>query len=309
MFRGKKLNTRGKTALLFLVAIIVILIPGIVVNDGQKAAKVNESTIDPSLELVSFPSEPVTAFADSPLSQSIMEKDREHREAARIEAVDKQNQLDLQENTIYLTFDDGPSKLSNQLLDILDAYGMKATFFMLGPNIKEYPEVVKRKQKEGHGLALHSMTHDVGKLYSSQTAPSEEMKQNQEILKSVTGITSNIVRLPYGSIPYLTEGMRYELDQNGFIVWDWNVDSRDWEFNNHRYVNHTIWAIQKMKQKGETPVVLLHDKPETVKFLPKLLSYLQKQGYQTKVLTSDMPPLTFQCNGRCLPISGLTVGG
>ena len=54
------------------------------------------------------------------------------------------------------------------------------------------------------------------------------MLENQEIMKSITGISTDISRVPYGSIPYLTEEMRYLLDQNDFQVWDWNVDSRDW---------------------------------------------------------------------------------
>ena len=103
--------------------------------------------------------------------------------------------------------------------------------------------------------------------------------------------------------------MRYVLDQNAFKVWDWNVDSRDWKLKDERYVQHTIQEIQKKKQEGETPIILLHDKQETMKYLPELLSYIKRQGYKTKVLTSDMPPLTFPCEGRCRPISGLAMGG
>ena len=67
--------------------------------------------------------------------------------------------------------------------------------------------------------------------------------------------------------------------------------------------NILIREIQKMEQKGVTPVVLLHDTQETIKHLPKLLSYIKEQGYQTKILTNDMPPLTFSCEGRCRPVN------
>ena len=73
-----------------------------------------------SLEMLTFSSEPVVAFADSTLSQSIIEKESEEKEAARKKEVAKQNQIDQQENAIYLTFDDGPSNFSDQLLDILN---------------------------------------------------------------------------------------------------------------------------------------------------------------------------------------------
>ena len=305
----RRLNTKGKIALSILLPIMIVLLSGLVGSDEKKAVKENDSNIENSLEMLSFSTEPVVAFADSTLSQSIMERESEKREVARKKAVAKQNKIDQQENVIYLTFDDGPSNFSDQLIDILDDYQMTATFFMLGPKIKEYPEVVKRMHKEGFGLGLHSITHDVGKIYSSQSAPSEEMIENREILENITGVRSDIIRLPYGSIPYLTEGMRYVLDQNAFKVWDWNVDSRDWKLKDERYVQHTIQEIQKKKQEGETPIVLLHDKQETMKYLPELLSYIKGQGYKTKVLTSDMPPLTFPCEGRCRPISGLAMGG
>ena len=308
MRRRRRLNTRGKIALSILLTIMIVLLSGLVGNDEKKVVKENDSIIGNSLEMLSFSSEPVVAFADSTLSQSIIERESEKREVARTKEVAKQNKIDQQENAIYLTFDDGPSNVSDQLMDILNIYQMKATFFMVGPKIKEYPEVVKRMHKEGFGLALHGITHDVGKIYGSQSAPAEEMIENQEILENITGIRSDIIRLPYGSIPYLTEGMRYVLDQNAFNVWDWNVDSRDWELKDERYVQHTIQEIQKKVQAGETPVVLLHDKQETIKYLPELLSYIKRQGYKTKVLTNDMPPLTFQCEGRCRPISGLAVG-
>jgi peptidoglycan-N-acetylglucosamine deacetylase len=303
--RPRRLNTRGKVSVSVLLTIMIVLLSGLVSNDEKKA---NDSNIENSLEVLSFSSEPVIAFADSTLSQSIIERESEKKEVARKKEVAKQNKIDQQENAIYLTFDDGPSNVSDQLLDILEDYQMKATFFMMGPRIKEYPEIVKRMHKGGFGLALHGITHEAGKIYSSQSAPSEEMKDNREILENITGIRSDIIRLPYGSIPYLTEGMRYVLDQNAFNVWDWNVDSRDWELNDERYVQHTIREIQKKEQIGETPIILLHDKQETIKYLPDLLSYIKSQGYKTKVLTNDMPPLTFQCEGRCRPNSGLAVG-
>jgi peptidoglycan-N-acetylglucosamine deacetylase len=242
-------------------------------------------------------------FVDSTLSYSIIEMENEAREVARIKAVAEQNRIDNKENVIYLTFDDGPTSYTDELLDILGKYQIKATFFMIGPRINEHPEAVKRMHQEGHGLALHGMTHDVQKIYNNHFSPSEEMKENQEILESITGVSSKLIRPPYGSIPYLTESMRYVLDQNGFKIWDWNVDSLDWDFNNIKYVQHTINEIKRLKKLGITPVVLLHDKKETVKHLPKLLSFIKKQGYQTKIISSDQPALTFSCDGRCRPAS------
>ncbi|RDW17707.1 polysaccharide deacetylase family protein [Oceanobacillus chungangensis] len=303
MHRRRRLNTRGKIAVSILLFILILLITWLFGGDKKGAAKESENIIGNSLDMLSFSSEPVEAFADSTLSQSIVEKENEKKEVSRQKEYKKQNQLDQLDKAIYLTFDDGPSRDTNQLLDILDDYDMTATFFMMGPKMKENPTVVKRTYHKGHGLALHGITHEVSNIYSSPYAPSEEMVEGQEILESITGVKSNIVRLPYGTFPYLTESMRYVLSQNEFNTWDWNVDSMDWDLKDDRYVQHTIQELKRTEEVGETPIVLLHDKKETIEYLPELLSYIKKQGYKAKVLTNDMTPLTFPCAGQCRQIN------
>ncbi|REB08749.1 polysaccharide deacetylase [Sporosarcina sp. BI001-red] len=296
-----RLNNKGRVlSAILLVAVVVLIFELVIANKSDKAAATIHTT---SVETLPVSFEPIKGFEESPLRQSILLKERAEKEVARKEAVAKQNKIDQREKAIYLTFDDGPSAVADQLLDTLDAYQMKATFFMLGPNIKEHSKTVIRMKNEGFGLGLHGVTHEAGKIYSSASAPADEMIKDRKILEDVTGVHSNMVRLPYGSIPYLTEDMRYLLDQNDFNVWDWNVDSRDWELKDRRYVQQTKQAIDRFIQAGVTPVVLLHDKPHTIQYLPELLSYIKKQGYKTKVLTNETPPETFQCNGRCHSIS------
>ncbi|MDW0110686.1 polysaccharide deacetylase family protein [Sporosarcina aquimarina] len=296
-----RLNKKGKVLSAILSVLVVVLIAGFFIANKTKQETAPIHTT--SLETLPVSFEPIGGFEESPLRQSILLDERQKKEIARKEAVAKQNVMDQQEKAIYLTFDDGPSAVADQLLDILDAYQMKATFFMLGPNMKEHSKAVVRMKNEGFGLALHGITHEAGEIYSSASAPADEMIEDRQILKDVTGVQSNLIRLPYGSIPYLTEDMRYVLDQNDFQVWDWNVDSRDWELKDRRYVEHTKKAIDEYMNAGVTPVVLLHDKPHTIEFLPELLSYIKKQGYKTKVLTNEQPPVTFPCNGRCQSIS------
>ena len=200
---------------------------------------------------------------------------------------------------IYLTFDDGPSPEAGKLLDILNKYNAKATFFMLGPNMEKNPDVVKRMVEGDFGIGLHGMTHDVHQIYRSKTAPVIEMTEAQQILNDISDKQSTLVRLPYGSIPYLTEEMRFLLGQKNFEIWDWNVDSEDWEMEEGSFVEQTIDSIEELENAGKTPVVLMHDKPETIQQLPELLSYLQQQGYEAKSLTNELTPLTFKCQGRC----------
>lgn len=297
----KHLNNKGKVlSAILVVAVVILLVELVISNKNDEAASTLHKN---SLETLSVSFEPMEGFEESALRHSIILKERADKEITRKQAVAKQNEIDQQEKAIYLTFDDGPSAVTDQLLDILDDFQMKATFFMIGPNIRAHSKSVVRMKKEGFGLGLHGITHEAGKIYSSPSAPVDEMSEDRDILEKVTGVRSNLIRLPYGSIPYLTEDMRYLLDKSDFNVWDWNVDSRDWELKDRRYVQHTKQEINRYMQAGVTPVVLLHDKPHTIEYLPELLSYIKNQGYQTKVLTNEQPPVTFQCEGRCNSIS------
>lgn len=295
-----RLNQKGKIAvLIFLTTILCFLVGwGTISKEKTNSRQTEKIPSRPAKPLLlSFG--PKKAFASSELNHSVQYQKELAREKTQHQKVFKQLEKDHKNKVIYLTFDDGPSPEANQLLNILDHFHAKATFFMLGPNIQEHPSVVKRMVKEGFGVGLHSMTHDTHKIYSSKRAPLKEMTEDQRILEKVAGVHSELIRLPYGSIPYLTIDMRMLLDQKGFKIWDWTVDSKDWELKNQRFVQKTIRDIQNMERAGQAPIVLMHDKPETIRYLPNLLTYLKRHGYQTKILTNQMPPYTFQCEGRC----------
>ncbi|WP_188456474.1 polysaccharide deacetylase family protein [Virgibacillus oceani] len=303
MRQRKHLNRKGKW-LVFAIMTITAFIIAVLVGDHE-ATKAKQSS-EPISSLSAAPIIPTfeskEEFSNSALNQSIKEKSLEEKEALIAEKRKDQREKEQQTKAIYLTFDDGPTSHTDQLLDILDQYEMQATFFMLGPNIKQYPDAVKRMANEKFGLGLHGISHNIHDIYQNSQSPTKEMKEAQQILENVTGIHSPLIRLPYGSVPYLTEEMRYSLYQHEFTIWDWNVDSEDWELGDARYVQTTIKEIEELEQSGQTPVVLLHDKKETITHLPKLLSYLKNNGYHTEKITKEIPALTFTCNGRCYAI-------
>jgi peptidoglycan/xylan/chitin deacetylase (PgdA/CDA1 family) len=301
MKKQKHLNRKGKITL-SIISVLILSFFLVKFANLNKTVSSAEEVDTVSAEKLSLSFEAKKNFSDSDLHQSFQEKERQAKQKAQEQQMEEQRKADQKEKAIYLTFDDGPSPEAGQLLDMLNQYNFKATFFMLGPQMQARPEVVKRMKAEGFGLGLHGITHDKSQVYQSSHAPAEEMSEDQRILREITGVQTQLVRLPYGSIPYLTEPMRALLDQQDFKIWDWNIDSRDWETQDERFVQHAIQGIENMERAGETPVVLLHDKLETVRHLPQLLTYLQKEGYQTKTLTNEMAPLTFECNGRCYPI-------
>ncbi|QUL55843.1 polysaccharide deacetylase [Paenibacillus tritici] len=197
--------------------------------------------------------------------------------------------------TVYLTFDDGPSATTGELLDILKKYEVQATFFMLGNNMNEHPAQVKRIAKEGYGLALHGVTHRKEKFYASPSAALAEMSGANATLKKLTGASTTLIRTPYGSKPYFTKSFRDKVLTQGYHLWDWNVDSYDWKYkqNSDRIYNTVMDQVSKLKASKTNPVILMHDQKATLKVLPRILEKLKKEGYTFKLITKDMEPLNF----------------
>ena len=199
----------------------------------------------------------------------------------------------LSDRTLFLTFDDGPTATSNQLLDVLRAHQVKATFFMLGPQIQQNPAAVKRLHQEGHQLGLHGITHDANRFYRDSNSPVNEMKEAQRILASVTGKYTRLIRTPYGSVPNLTYQQKERLKQEGFIYWDWTIDSLDWRYKNSQYVPEVLNQLQTFESRypQETKVILLHDQQATTQHLNSLITQLKARGYTFGVLNESMKPV------------------
>ena len=184
---------------------------------------------------------------------------------------------------VYLTFDDGPNKSTAENLKTLKNYGVKGTFFFVGSQLSHFPELTRQAYAEGHYLALHSMSHDRNRLYASANAFMEEMQAEARLMKKTTGHSSILVRAPYGSSPYVTPAMRSALKNSGYKLWDWDVDTVDWKYQEKDYMkivaNAKAGVVKALQAKDQHIVVLLHDRPQTVKALPLIIKWLQQSGY------------------------------
>lgn len=180
---------------------------------------------------------------------------------------------------VYLTFDDGPSKLTGQFLEVLKKQNIKATFFMQGSNLQNtsFEENVKQAVKEGHYIGAHSMTHNSNKLYNNgQFVP--EMKETLALIHDITGTNPKLVRPPYGSAPGLkNEEIRNQIVESGIKVWDWTIDSYDWDLAGNP---NQILANIKEQTTEEVEVVLMHEKTQTLQALPKIIKFYREQGYE-----------------------------
>lgn len=177
---------------------------------------------------------------------------------------------------IALTFDDGPHpKETNQVLDVLKKYNVKATFFIAGKHANWYPEPLIRASKEGHEIGNHTFNHpDISNLSSSQIET--EMIKCEEILLKLTGKKTNLFRPPYGS--YKKEDLLKIAQKYDYKIILWTtIDARDWENPMAEKIANTI--IDKAKN-GD--IVLLHDYAtnNTVEALDILIPAMIEKGFK-----------------------------
>ena len=188
---------------------------------------------------------------------------------------------------IAITFDDGPHKTNTpQLLDILKQRGIRATFFVVGQNATEYPDILKRIVAEGHELANHSYTHPV--LASmSQSAVHEQLDKTHQAVLKATGVSMKLLRPPYGA---LSEPQRRTVNNEfGYKVILWSVDPLDWKVRDAARVQNEIVSHT---QAGS--IVLAHDiHKSTVDAMPETLDKLTEKGFKfvtvSELLALDRP--------------------
>lgn len=192
---------------------------------------------------------------------------------------------------VYLTFDDGPSTNTQQILDILKQYNVKATFFVIGKTDDLSKEMYKKIVEEGHTLGMHSYSHKYSVIYDSMSAFEQDFNQIYDYLKEVTGVDCKYYRFPGGSSNQVSnsdmrEFIRY-LNDRGITYYDWNVSSGD--ATSQAYTaDELIQNVMGDVTKYKTSVVLMHDsavKPATVEALPALIEQLQ--GIGAEILPID----------------------
>ena len=194
---------------------------------------------------------------------------------------------------VYLTFDDGPSDNTDKILDILDDYNVKASFFVIGKDTEEYEAQYQRIVAEGHTIGMHSYSHNYSKLYASENAFVDDYNQIYNLIETVCGTQPKFYRFPGGSSNKVSNinmsiFINY-LNSQGIKYYDWNVSSGDavaQAFTCDELVDNVMNDVVKYK----TSVVLLHDgnsKNATVESLPELIESLQEIGAMILPISDD----------------------
>lgn len=200
--------------------------------------------------------------------------------------ITKQSNLSKQ---IYLTFDDGPSsEATNQILDILKDYNIKATFFVIGQNAQNYPDILRRIYDEGHAIGIHTYDHNYKKIYSSADALQEDIEKCLNALREILGpdFNTNLYRFPGGSFRSNKDMFVERVESLGYIYYDWNALNGDAEGRNPSE-SYLIDRFNETRDGYNVLISLMHDtnaKTGTVNSLPEIIEELQSEGYQFKSL-------------------------
>lgn len=179
-----------------------------------------------------------------------------------------------QSKLIYLTFDDGPvPEVTPQVLEILDAYGWKATFFCVGDNVRKYPDVYQEVLKRGHKVGNHSFNHIRGYRYSV-----EDYVAN--VKKASAYIDSRLFRPPHGRITF----SQIKALKEDFDIVMWDVITYD--YDKSKKPELIMRTVRKYLRKGS--IVVFHDsikaKENVLTVLPQALAYWKEKGYSYGLL-------------------------
>lgn len=200
---------------------------------------------------------------------------------------------------IYLTFDDGPSSNTAKLLDILDKYNVKATFFVVNTS---YISLTARMAASGHTVAMHSATHVYKDIYSSENAYFNDLYKIQSQITKYTGKTPTIVRFPGGSSntvsrfnPGIMTRLTGKLKEMGYRYFDWNVDSLD--AGGATTANEVYYNVVNGIGNRSISVVLQHDtKGFSVNAVEKIIQWGLANGYTFLPLTTSSPTCQHKVN-------------
>ena len=200
------------------------------------------------------------------------------------------------DKVIYLTFDDGPGKYTSQLLDVLDKYNVKVTFFVTNTH-PDYQNLIAEEAKRGHTVAIHSASHSYGKIYTSENAYFDDLDEMNSIIKAQTGSDASIIRFPGGSSNAVSKkyckGIMTQLVNDvtarGLLYCDWNVSSGDADahpIGTDAVVQNVISGVQQ----HNVSVVLQHDIKEfSVNAVEQIIQWGLSEGYTFLPLTTSSP--------------------
>ncbi|WP_340393296.1 polysaccharide deacetylase family protein [Paenibacillus sp. FSL E2-0190] len=307
--KGNK-NTHGRRNLISgLLVMVVIVIVMLGWNAGESVDSwMNRSLHSASAESVSVKNNlPLVAMQELlPKAESIVTASPEVKLNSSTAQVSKVSTTysaitaaKKASKTVYITFDDGPSDNTFNVLKILQQQGVKATFFVLGNQAKSHPELINAIWEQGHAIGNHTYNHNYHDLYSGFTEFWSQIKKTEEIVRGITGVRPQLIRAPGGTFDHFDNTYFNLLKQAGYIVTDWTVDSGDSK-------RKGVPASEILKEstadlKSSRVILLLHDgggHQESVKALPDIIARYKAAGYSFGLLDETVEPVQFRVSSK-----------
>ena len=198
---------------------------------------------------------------------------------------------------VYLTFDDGPSSNTEAILEVLDKYNVKATFFVVGTTDEDLVPLYKKIVDSGNSIGLHSYSHQYSKIYKDLDSFKEDFHKIQDYVKKLTGVKTVLYRFPGGSSNQvssvdMTEFIEF-LNSEGVVYFDWNAATGDATSKKYTVKELVNNAINGLNKKGNT-ILLMHDasnKGTTVEALPVLIEKLKSMDVDIVPIDMSTKPV------------------
>lgn len=251
-------------------------------------------------EIESFGQKKTEALMEQTWQETIYDAGNEEQtnlESFNLEDVETAASEVAEKKYAYLTFDDGPSDNTDEILDILKEKNVKATFFVVGKEGETAQARYKRILAEGHSLGMHSYTHDYSYIYTSMDNYKEDILRLQNYLYEVTGQKVRLYRFPGGSSNSVAKISIKEciqfLNENDIVYFDWNASSED-AVTVNADCNKLNSNILQDALRFQNAVILMHDLHEcdgTVDGLAGLIDRLIEEGYELRPITEETKPV------------------
>ncbi|MBO5484396.1 MAG: polysaccharide deacetylase [Lachnospiraceae bacterium] len=228
-------------------------------------------------------------YTETASSQSDMERQELSEgilDMGESQTTDEEETGQQKKKTAYLTFDDGPSGLTDRYLDILKKHQAKATFFLIGQQIEgDMKEVVRREIREGHEIGIHTYSHESGKIYQSAESYYQDVSKVKTLLEQEFQYQPIVWRFPWGSSNCYICGFKKDivsrLQREKMKYVDWNVSAED--SVGTPSTGSILENIKKDCFRVEEPVILMHDSNTnraTLDTLDEVITMLEEKGYQ-----------------------------
>lgn len=258
--------------------------------DRQPAAE-PEGEMEPAQGSESSPADDAPLSADPPSYQSLYPDFYAPQPYAATERAEK---------TIYLTFDDGPSDRTDEVLDVLAEKDVKATFFVTGKTDEADLARMRRIVEEGHTIGMHSYSHDYSVVYASVEGFLEEFYKNFQQIREATGTSPTVFRCPGGSINGYDGGFYQEIlsemIRRGFVPFDWNISSEDAVTTHVKPASQLAANVVRGASGKIRGFVLFHDsemKTTTPQALGPAIDQLRSMGFEFSAITPNTLPVLY----------------